>query len=88
MVSPLADLEVTIGELRREGSRLVVTSGAGSTLPATIYLQPHDVARAAGLVLRRPAVWAFLLALPWLLRRKPPEAPAVARDVNDPWQDP
>jgi hypothetical protein len=83
--SPLADLEVTIGAVRCEGNRLVVTSGAGSTMESTIRVHPRDVARLISQALAHPGVLAFVLLLPWHLWRASREPVAAAPDINNPW---
>lgn len=83
--SPLAELEVTIGEVRRDGNRLVVTSGEGSTVPATIRVHPRDITRLLSRMLRRPGVLAFVLLLPWFHWRAAREPAAAPIDINNPW---
>ncbi len=83
--SPLADLEMTIGEVRRKGNRLIVTSGDGSTVPATIRVHPRDITRLLSRVFRSPGVLAFVLFLPWFAWRAAREPEPTGIDINNPW---
>ncbi len=70
VTSDLADLEIEIGRITREGDQLVVESAAGSSLDARIRVDASDARSMMGKVLRSGAVWAFLLRLPFARRRR------------------
>lgn len=66
VTSDLADLEIAIGRITREGDQLVVESAAGSSIDARIRVDASDARSMMGKVLRSGAVWAFLLRLPFV----------------------
>ena len=63
--SDLADLDIKIGRIRREGDELVVESAPESSLDARIRVDTSDARSMLGTVLRSGAVWGFLLRLPF-----------------------
>ena len=65
VTSDLADLEIEIGRITRQGDELVVESAPGSSLDARIRVDASDARTVLGKVLRSGAVWAFLLRLPF-----------------------
>ena len=92
--SPLADMEIGIGSVSRNGNDLVLRSHSGSSIDTEITVSAGEVLRTIGLVLSRPAGLAFVLGLPFFwLREKfsgttPRAISAAAQrpvDINKPW---
>ena len=92
--SPLADMEIGIGSVSRNGNDLVLRSRSGSSIDTEITVSASEVLRTIGLVLSRPAGLVFVLGLPFFwLREKisgtaPRATPAAAQrpvDINKPW---
>ena len=92
--SPLADMEIGIGSVARNGNDLVLRSRAGSAVDTEITIPASEVLRTIGLVLSRPAGIVFVLGLPffWLRERLTgassgsTAAPTQrAGDINKPW---
>ena len=65
VTSDLADLNIQLGRITREGDELVVESAPGSSLDARIRVDAADARTMLGRVLKSRAVWAFLLRLPF-----------------------
>ena len=71
VISDLADLDLKVGRISREGDELVVESAPESSLDARIRLDASDARSMLGKVLKSRAVWGFLLRLPFSpFRRK------------------
>jgi hypothetical protein len=91
--SPLADIDIGIGSVARQGNQLVLRSGAGSSIDTEITVSASEVLRTIGLVLSRPAGLVFVLGLPFFwLRERLSGGSAAARattrrpvDINKPW---
>ena len=92
--SPLADMEIGIGSVSRNGNDLVLRSRSGSSIDTEITVSAGEVLRTIGLVLSRPAGLVFVLGLPffWLrekISRTTADASSVAAqrpvDINKPW---
>ena len=66
VTSDLADLDIRIGKIAREGDELVVESAPGSSLDARIRVDAADARSMLGKVLKSGAVWGFLLRLPFM----------------------
>jgi hypothetical protein len=90
--SPLADMDIEIGEVRRSKNQLILRSAPGSSLDATIIVSAGEALRIAGRILASGAGLLFVLGLPffWLRERlgvggsqaAPTERPV---DINKPW---
>ncbi|MBY8823683.1 hypothetical protein [Sphingomonas colocasiae] len=63
VVSSLADIDFTVGRVRRESGNLVIESGADSTLETTVTITPRDARHALGRLIGAGAVWGFLPAI-------------------------
>ncbi|MCY3604992.1 MAG: hypothetical protein OXH45_04450 [Gammaproteobacteria bacterium] len=63
--SDLADLDIKLGRISRQGDELVVDSAPGSSLDARIRIDASDARSMLGKVLKSSAVWGFLLRLPF-----------------------
>ena len=62
--SDLADLQIELGSIRRDGDELVVESAPESSLDASIRVDATEARNILGRMLRSGAVWGFLLRLP------------------------
>lgn len=93
VTSPLANMEIGIGEIRRRGHQLIVRSEAGGSMDAEICLSATEVVRTIGRVLSSPSALGFILGLPYFWWREKRgghaeggAASAVRRpDINKPW---
>lgn len=79
--SDLADLDIKIGRISREGDELIVESAPESSLDARIRVDSSDARSMLGKVLRSGAVWGFLLRLPF---SRPRRAANSRREVGRP----
>jgi len=68
--SDLADLQIELGGIRREGDELVVDSAPESSIDARIRVDASEACGILGKILRSGAVWGFLLRLPFARRIK------------------
>jgi hypothetical protein len=65
--SKLADIDFQFGEVRRDGSLLVIASHADSKMKSTVYVSPQDVVEFLKRFLISPTAIVFVLALPYFL---------------------
>jgi hypothetical protein len=84
VISQLADLDLEVGRMARDGDRIVVEASQSGGLETRIEIGPLDVARVLGLALRNPRIIFYVLALPVLCRRARKQGPAKPAD---PWAD-
>lgn len=98
VTSPLADMQITVGAVRREGPELVLQSGADSSLDTTIRIGAREALRILGRVLGSAAGLSFVLGLPLLALRRDAgtsvgggspasagDAASAGTDINKPW---
>jgi len=95
VTSALANMDVQIGTVRREGHDLILGSAPGSSIDAVIRLSAREVVRILALVLGSRAGLIFVLGLPffWLRQRLAGEQSATATalgadertNINKPW---
>jgi hypothetical protein len=93
--SALANLDIGIGEIRRQGNDLVLKSRAGSSMDAVITVSAAEVLRTIGAVLSSPSGLLFVIGLPWFWLRQRfsrgakssgSSGPAATQvDINKPW---
>ncbi len=93
--SPLANMDIGIGDVERKGNDLVLKSGPGSSIDAVITVSAREVVRTIGTILSTPSGLLFVLGLPffWLRERFAwgAAASAIPRsslqtvDINKPW---
>jgi hypothetical protein len=91
--SPLADMDVVVGRVRRSGNDLVLTSGPGSSMDATIIVSAREVVTTLLKVLTSPAGLLFVVGLPWFWFRqtfgrgsaRDTTLSRAPRDINKPW---
>ena len=68
--SDLADLQIELGDIRRDGDALVVESAPESSLDTRIRVDASEARSILGRMLRSGAVWAFLIRLPFARLRR------------------
>ena len=93
--SPLANMEVVIGRVRRAGNDLVLSSRDDSSMEAVITISAAEAVRTAGAVLSTPSGLGFVLGLPffWLRQRlgwgvsqdSAQNASLNPANINKPW---
>lgn len=82
VINPLADFELQVGRIKRQGDLIVVEADSGKGIETRIELSARDAGRIAGRILRSPALLLYVLTLPFLyLRARKTTAP----DPGDPW---
>ena len=81
VTSDLADLDIKLGRISRQGDELVVDSAPESSLDARIRVDASDARSMLAKVLKSGAVWGFLLRLPF---SRPARAPGKARGEGRP----
>lgn len=97
VVSKLADLELHIDRIERQGNVLLVHSDPKRSLPTTIYIAPSDILELLKVMLKSGGLWQFLLLMPWLCfeSKKPGKvesstdsntAPPTGHQKWDPWE--
>ena len=90
--SPLANLDLHIGTIKRSGNNISVIASEESSLPTEVIATPSDVLRVIGSMLTSPSLWLYLLLLPfhwWLAKSaQDVDGPGQATDatnINKPW---
>jgi hypothetical protein len=91
--SALADMQITVGTVHRDGPVLVLESGAGSALQTTIRISAREALGILAKVLGSGAGLSFVLGLPFLaLRRSTNQTNdgttgtgTPVTDINKPW---
>ena len=68
--SPLANMDVSIGEIRRDGHELKLKAGPGSSIDADITVSAGEVLAILAKILTSGAGLAFVLGLPWFWLRE------------------
>ena len=84
VTSQLADVDLEVGSIRRDGNVLIVRSAEGIGIPTRVDIHPRDALRILKAVLRSPGALTFLLLLPLLYWRTRHDVPA-GDGMNDPW---
>lgn len=69
VVSPIADLDVFIGTMRRSGNNLVIRSREDSTIETQVTIQASDVLATLGALIRSPSALLYVLLFPFFLLR-------------------
>jgi len=92
VTSPLANLDIGIGEIRRHGHHLILRSAPASSVDAEISISATELLRTIGRVLTTSAGLVFVLGLPFLWMREKLTGAAGAAgvapqrpDINKPW---
>ena len=87
VTSQLADVDLEVGDIRREGSVLIVRSAEGSGIPTQVDIHPRDAVQILKAVLRSPGALTFMLMLPVLYWRTRKQANSPADNINNPWSN-
>ena len=61
----LVKMQLEIGSIRRDADRLVIKSDPAKSMPATVYLTPHDVVGMIKASLNFSVI-SFIVLLPFL----------------------
>lgn len=93
VVSPIADLDVFIGSMRRSGNDLVIRSSEDSTIETQVTISASDILATLGALLRSPSALVYVLLFPFFLIRGwlGSESDEIARNgpgpdpINKPW---
>jgi hypothetical protein len=93
--SPLADMDIGIGEVRRKHNELVLKSGPGSSMDAVITVSAREVFHILRAVLSSPSGLVFVCGLPFFWLRQvfgwgetagaAADSSARPADINKPW---
>lgn len=86
--SPLANMEMYVGFVVKDGVQLVIHSRDDSSMQAQVYIAPEDVWDFLKALLRRPSILLYVLIMPFLGTGKRPQQPtrSVLKDaLNNPW---
>ena len=96
--SPLANMDVRIGEIRRDGHQLKLKAAPGSSIDADITVSAGEVLGILAKILTSGPGLVFVLGLPWFWLREKMGSPAGAErtsgatdgaaprvDINKPW---
>lgn len=94
VTSALADMEISVGRISSKSGRLILESGASSSIDARVAMDARDVWAAIGAFLKSPSAWGFMLGLPfsWLLKpveegvRDAAGEPYAGYAINHPWR--
>ena len=85
VTSQLVDVDLEIGQIRREGSVLIVRSADGIGIPTQVDVHPRDAVQIMKAVLRSPGALSFILLLPVLFWRTRKQPRPSSSDMNNPW---
>ena len=90
--SPLANLDLHIGSIERQGNNIRVIASEESSLPAEVIAAPSDILRVIGSMLTSPSLWLYLILFPvywWRSRKGIGEVTGnddmSAANINKPW---
>lgn len=94
VTSALADMEISVGRISSRGGKLILESGAGSSIDARVAMDARDVMASLGAFLKSPSAWGFVLSLPlaWLWTRRDGGGGEhggeryAGYSINHPWQ--
>ena len=91
--SPLANMDIGIGAVRRRGNDLILTSGANSSMPTIIVVSAREALGILWKILSGSGV-VFALGLPFFWLRQtlgmgatqaPTKDDAAPININKPW---
>ncbi len=85
VVSQLANLDFQVGDIRREGNRLVVTSAEGKGIPTTVYIRPSDTLQVVKAVFRSASALGYVLLFPLYWYRDRHVKVEEKGNINNPW---
>lgn len=85
VISPIAEIDFVIGELRRDGDTLVIKGDPSSSIEAEVRMTARDAAQLLASIIFNPtAIWYFL-SLPFLLLKRPHDAETGGATPGDPF---
>ena len=87
VVSKLANMNLTVGRMYREGSRLVITNEGGEGIPTKVYVHPSDVVGAMGAFFKSLSAILFILLFPYfyIKGRNDKDELVTPKSMNNPW---
>ena len=87
VVSILANMDLTVGRMYREGCRLVITNEGGEGLPTKVYVSPKDIMGTLAAFFKSLSAVTFVLLLPYfyIRARNDTHAPVSPKSMNNPW---
>jgi len=80
--SPLANMDVSIGKIGREGHELKLTAGPGSSIEAAITVSAGEVLGILAKILTSGPGLVFVLGLPFFWLREKLGSPASTRGTS------
>ena len=87
VISKLANMNLTVGRMYREGNKLVITNEGGEGIPTKVYVHPSDVLGALGAFFKSFSAIMFILLFPYFYFRsdKDEDRPVTPKSMNNPW---
>lgn len=87
VVSKLANMNLTVGRMYREGSRLVITNEGGEGIPTKVYVHPSDVVGALGAFVKSLSAISFILFFPYFYvkGKSDKDEQITPKSMNNPW---
>ncbi len=83
--SPLADIDLELGPIAREGDKLVVRTVEGAGIPTRVDIDARDAVSMLKAIFSSRHALMFLLQLPVLYRRARRNAPDSSNSIEHPW---
>lgn len=86
--SPLANMEVYVGSVEKQGDQLVINSRGDSTMHAQVFITPQDARDFLRSLLKSPAILLYIIIMPLLGigAREEQKATSLLDDpINKPW---
>ena len=86
--SPLANLEMYVGSVAKQGDQLVIRSREDSSMPAEVFVAPQDAWDFVRSLCRQPLALLYVLAMPFLGmggRQAEPSTSLLDDPLNKPW---
>lgn len=87
VVSKLANMNLTVGRMYREGCRLVITNEGGEGIPTKVYVHPKDVVGAVAAFFKSLSAIVFILLFPYFYVKglTDKEEKVTPKSMNNPW---
>jgi len=87
VVSKLANMNLTVGRMYREGNRLVITNEGGEGIPTKVYVHPRDVLGTMGAFFKSFQAIVFILLFPYfyIKARNDKDEIVTPKAMNNPW---
>lgn len=83
--SPLADIDLELGSISREGDRLVVRTLEGVSIPTRVDIDARDAVSMLRAIFSSRHALVFLLQLPVLYRRARRKSSDPHDSIENPW---